>query len=114
MIISFDFGGTLDGQKDLVRLAQLLRNEGHTIYLLSGVANEQEIQVRKNFIAKHGLVFDKELYTKPDNSGGAREKAQHCRNLGITLHFDNSPAVASHVHAVSETMVVLVRAPRRR
>lgn len=109
MRVSFDFGGTLDKHPDLIRLAHQFLRDGHDVYLLSGVKDDTEVSVRKQFLKQHGLCIP-ELYTRPDSRGGDRAKAVQCQARQIDLHFDNAPRVVAAMRELSpSTMVVLVR-----
>ena len=110
MKISFDFGLTLENHPDLLTFAFMMQSEGHEIYLLSGIADKKDKLRRVKFLEKYCLNMNDIFYTKPDEKGGAEEKALVCQREKIDLHFDNSPGVAKAIRnkTCGETMVIVV------
>ena len=98
MIVSFDFSGTLDKHPELVIVAKKLKAKGSTIYMLSGVNDQDGIDRRLLFIKANDLEFDDLIFTSGDTDMkdgklGCVQKAEACNRLKIDFHYDNSRKV---------------------
>lgn len=102
MNISVDFGETITSNKgvseriifpDALRVIRRMVDEGHNVFIVSKVNEEQKIRVKNwivdnNFIHKTGISLKNIFFCTEWH-----EKASICKSLGIEIHIDDRPQV---------------------
>lgn len=117
MLITFDFGGTIDtNPSSFEGLIQCFYRSGNEVAMVTGVLmnpdgtpTKEELELRMPFAVKiraTGINFPIH-FCNADRRGGIT-KAQTLKSLNADIHFDNDKIVADQIKQECPEMVVLL------
>jgi hypothetical protein len=91
MIYSFDWGGTLNCNPELMEIAKSLLAAGNEVHIISVAWSGEN---REEHIARHNIPFTKvHVIIETGNTQHGVEKVKIMKEIGCRIIFDDNPDV---------------------